>query len=114
MALAGLSSCGTSAFGILPFVLSELLGPENVKTVLGFQYLFQSFGVLVMMFSTGMNVKQLVFSTENKYQTLCQVKFASSLCGCTKIITSEGSNLCNDDHPLSELAGIPTTPAWLC
>lgn len=53
LALFGMSTMGTSIFSLIPLVLRELVGPENVTSGMGLQMVFQAFGFTASSFIAG-------------------------------------------------------------
>lgn len=51
--LVSMSAFGTSVFSLLPIVIGETLGRENVTSGVGINFVYQAFSVVVSTFSAG-------------------------------------------------------------
>ena len=54
--LVGMASAGSSFYSLMPFVLREIVGLENVTVALGIQTFFQSLGIIGSTSVSGMSV----------------------------------------------------------
>ena len=51
--LTALSMFGTAVFNMIPIVISEMMGPENVPSCMGVLFVYQAVGIIASTFSIG-------------------------------------------------------------
>ena len=51
--IVGLSSMGTSVYNLIPIVSGELLGKQNVPSVMSANFFYEGVGCIIATFSAG-------------------------------------------------------------